>query len=84
MQGLEQKFYETNLPKDSPRRQRSNVALWLAYLLPDPAALGSFLSIPKFFIEEKIVNVAEVNQRHCLEESGQWLENVGQNPSSTG
>ena len=28
------------------------------------------------FIKGKIVNVAEVNQRHCLEESEQWLENV--------
>ena len=27
---------------------------------------------------EKIVNVAEVNQRHFVEESGVWLVNVGQ------
>ena len=34
--------------------------------------------IPAFpkFIRRKIINVAEVNQRRCLEESGQWLENV--------
>ena len=25
---------------------------------------------------EKIVDVAEVNQQRCLEESGQWLKNV--------
>ena len=31
-------------------------------------------SVP--FTEENIVDVAEVNQRCCLEESGQWLENV--------
>ena len=40
-------------------------------LLPDPAAPGLIHSIP-----EKIVNVTEVNQRGCLEESGHWLENV--------
>ena len=28
------------------------------------------------FGEEKIVNVSEVNQRRCLEESRQWFENV--------
>ena len=49
-----------------------SIAQWLAYLLPDPAALGSIPSIPK------LVNVAEFNQRRCLEESGQWLENVVQ------
>ena len=30
---------------------------------------------PKNFIG-KMINVAEVNQRHWLKESGQWLENV--------
>ena len=30
------------------------------------------------FFEEKIINVAEVNQQHWLEESGQWLDNVDQ------
>ena len=25
-----------------------------------------------------MINVAEVNRRRCLEESGQWLENVDQ------
>ena len=38
-----------------------------------PAALGSILSISRFFHRK---NVAEVNQRRWLEESGQWLENV--------
>ena len=28
--------------------------------------------------EEKLGNVAEVNQPHCIEESEQWLENVDQ------
>ena len=28
------------------------------------------------FSEEKNIDVAEVNQRHWLEENGQWLENV--------
>ena len=32
----------------------------------------------KKFSEEKIVNVTEVNQRRCLEQGGQWLENVDQ------
>ena len=50
----------------------------LAYLLLDPAAPGSIPCGPKIFSEEKIVNITEVNQRHCLEESGQWLENVDQ------
>ena len=30
------------------------------------------------FSDEKIIYVAEVNQRCWLEESGQWLENVDQ------
>ena len=30
------------------------------------------------FFEEKIINVAEVNSQHWLEESGQWLDNVDQ------
>ena len=40
-----------------------------------PSALGSIPSIPKKS-EENIINVAKVNQRHLLEESGLWLENV--------
>ena len=32
---------------------------WLAYLLLDPAAPSSIPSIPEFFSQEKIVNVAE-------------------------
>ena len=40
----------------------------------DPAALGSNSSVRR----GKNVSVAEVNQQHCLEESGQWLENVDQ------
>ena len=44
-------------------------------MLPVPAALSSIPNIPKKFIG-KYVDVAEVNQRGCLEESGQWLENV--------
>ena len=42
-------------------------------MLPDQASIPSFAEI---FSEEKIVNVFEVNLQHCLEESGQWLENV--------
>ena len=32
----------------------------------------------KSFQRKTIVTVAEVNQQRCLEESGQWLENVDQ------
>ena len=53
-----------------------NIAQWLAYLLLYPAALGSIPSIPKKNSEEKIVDVAEVNQRRSLEENEQWLHNV--------
>ena len=42
------------------------------------AAPGSIPSIPATFSEEDIVDVADVNQWHCIEESGQWLENVDQ------
>ena len=35
-------------------------------------------SIQDFFSVRKIVDVAEVNQRCCLDESGQWLEDVDQ------
>ena len=55
-----------------------NIALWLVYLLPDPAAACSFPIILKKISEEKIITVAEVNQRRLLEERGQWLENYNQ------
>ena len=58
--------------------RRGSIAQWLAYLLPNPAALGSNPSISKKNSEEKIVDVAEVNQQCCLGESGQWFENVVQ------
>ena len=48
-----------------------SIAKWLACLLPDPAAP---VSIPS--IQGEMINVAEVNQRLWLEESGQRLENV--------
>ena len=44
-------------------------------LAPHPPATGLIPSIPKK-IRRKIINIAEVNQHHWLEESGQWLENV--------
>ena len=31
-------------------------------------------SVPQKKFGEQIVDVAEVNQRRCLEESGQWFE----------
>ena len=45
-------------------------------MLPDPAALGLIPSFPKKMSKKKIVNVNEVNQWPCLQESGQWHENV--------
>ena len=45
-------------------------------MLPDPAAPGLIPSVPKIVSKEKIVTAVEVNQRHCLEESRQWLENA--------
>ena len=46
-----------------------NIPQWLAYLLSNPAAPGSIPSIPNKFSEENIEDAAEVNQRHCFEES---------------
>ena len=40
-------------------------------------ALGSILAFPPKF-EQNIVNSAKVNKWRCLEENGQWLENVDQ------
>ena len=50
----------------------------MAYLLLDPAALGSIPSIPQKNSQEQIVDVAEVNQWRWLEESGQWIKSVDQ------
>ena len=50
--------------------REGSIAQWLAYLLPDP---GLIPSIPKKFLEENIVDDAEVYPRRCLEESKQWL-----------
>ena len=52
------------------------IAQLLAYLLLGPATSGLIRSAPEFFSEEKIINVAQVNQQRSSEESGQWLENV--------
>ena len=41
----------------------------IQYLLLDPATKGSIPSIPKICSEEKNVDVVEVIQRRCLEES---------------
>ena len=50
----------------------------VSILLPDPAALGSIPSIPEIISDEKCVNIAKVHQQCCLDESGQWRENVDQ------
>ena len=49
---------------------RVSLAQWLTNFLPDPAAPGSFPSIPIIFSEENIVDVAEANQQRCSQESG--------------
>ena len=54
----------------------SSIAHWLGYLLLDPAAPGSIPNVPQKISQGKNVSVSEVNQWRCLEESGQWLENV--------
>ena len=41
-----------------------------------PAALDSIPSIPPKNFRGKVIDVAEVNQRHWVEESGLWHENV--------
>ena len=46
-------------------------------LASHPAAQGSVPSIPKIF-QRPNFDVAEVNQWHWLEESGQWLGKVDQ------
>ena len=35
------------------------------------------------YFRGKMINEAEVNQRHCLKEWGQRFKNVDRNPSST-
>ena len=53
-----------------------SIAQWLVFLPPDPVPSGSIPSITKNISEEKIVNVAKVNQMHYFDGNGQWLENV--------
>ena len=57
-------------------RVGGSIAQWLAYLLSDPAAPGSILSILRKNSKEKIDNIDQVHQWHYLEESRPWLENV--------
>ena len=40
--------------------------------------------IPAFPFQRKSVGVAEFNEWRCLEESGQWLENVDRTYLKTG
>ena len=49
-------------------------AQWLANLLLDPAAPGSISSIPKKISVEIFFDVAEVNQRLCLEKVDSGLK----------
>ena len=55
-------------------KRGGSIAQFLVYLLPDPTARGFIPS--KKNSEEKIIDVAEVNQWRWVEESEQWLENV--------
>ena len=55
-----------------------SVAQWFAHLLRYRAVPGLIPHIPESFSWEKNGNVAEVNQRRCLEKSEQWLEKVDQ------
>ena len=55
----------------------ASIAQWLALLLLNP---GSTPNVAQKISGEKNVDVAEVHQRRCLEESGHWLENVDRNP----
>ena len=48
----------------------------VSILASHPAAPCLTPSFPKKISEEKIVLVSEVNQQGCLQDSGQWLENV--------
>ena len=57
-------------------QEGGSIAQWLAYLLSDPATLGLIPCVPENVSKEKIINIAQVNQRLWFEESGQWLENV--------
>ena len=52
------------------------VVLWFPSLSHEQKALGLFPSIFDIFSEETIVEVAVVNKKCWLEESGQWLETV--------
>ena len=66
-------LYQANIPG-----QGSSIAQSLAYSLPSPAAPELIPGIPKKISSERIVDVAEVHQRCCLEESGQRLDYVNQ------
>ena len=57
-------------------KRGGSIAQFLVYLLPDPTARGFIPS--KKISEEKIIDVAEVNQWRWVEESEQWVENVDQ------
>ena len=47
----------------------------IAHILASQLPWVHFPAVPKFF-KGKIADVAEVNLRHCLQESGRWLENA--------
>ena len=47
-----------------------SIVQWLVYVLPDPAALGLIPIVTQKKFIRKITDLAEVNQRSWLEESG--------------
>ena len=61
-----------------PKLSICNVAVSCKGLvsLQDLAAPGLLPSIPQIYPEEKVVEVAEVNQWRCFEDSEQWLDKV--------
>ena len=69
-------IYKLVFTKNLLECEGSCITQWLAYVPKDPAASGSIPSVPEKISEEKIIDVAEVNQRPSKEESTQWLENV--------
>ena len=47
----------------------------VSVLASGPSSPGFDYQGLQLFSEVAMVNVSEVNQRHCFEESGQWLKN---------
>ena len=57
-----QAFRQTSYFDGKDFKKFRGAAQWLAYLLQDPATLGSIPSFPAIFSKEKIDSAAKVNQ----------------------